>query len=230
MKYTSAVLAGASGSLGGAVYSHNRFGQYIRTRAIPTNPQTPFQSQVRSTFGDLATAWNTLLSPAQRAAWGLYAAQVPVINSLGASVYLTGLNWYVAINSLQVRATEASIDLAPSVYNRTGLPFPPAAITITAATDLVNVSYDNAAEWAIDTLGLLHVFVSRPTSPTINFFRGPYRFAGVINGDTAVPPTSPTTVPAPFGFIAGQLGHVKLVAQAADGRTSPPLYLPAVAV
>jgi len=95
-----------SGSVNGVTSSRNRFGQYRRTKAIPVNPQTTRQTQVRDTFGDLASQWGTL-TPTQRASWETCALEFPKVDSLGQAIVLSGFNMFVRANSALVDIGEA---------------------------------------------------------------------------------------------------------------------------
>ena len=57
-----------SGSYQGITSSRNRFGQYVRTRAMPVQPRTTFQLNQRARLSTNAAAWRAL-SDAQRAGW-----------------------------------------------------------------------------------------------------------------------------------------------------------------
>lgn len=62
--------------------------------------------------------------------------------------------------------------------------------------------------------------VSRPMNASINFFKGPYRIAGKVQGDSVAPPVSPEAVAAPFAFVAGQQLALEIKVSRADGRLS----------
>lgn len=62
------MMTDASGKLGGHVFAKNRGGSYVRTKGIPTNPQTAAQSTVRSQFAAVSSAWSGL-TDAQRATY-----------------------------------------------------------------------------------------------------------------------------------------------------------------
>src|SRR5438876_743295 len=86
-----------SGSVAGGVSSRNRFGQYRRTRAIPVQPRSGSVMAQRASLADLSAAWRGL-SDAQRLAWRALADSVPLHNSLGATITLTGHQMFVRVN------------------------------------------------------------------------------------------------------------------------------------
>lgn len=227
MLFTSPVVAGASGSIGGATYSRNRFGQYIRNRAVPVNPSSSFQQVVRNALSQLVTRWTETLTQAQRDAWDVYGQNVPVVNALGASINLTGQNWYIGNNIPRLQAAIGVVDSAPTIFDRGTFEIP--VITINATADTIAVDFDNVAPPYNETGAGLLVFVSRPVNPSVNFFKGPYRFAGIILGNTTTPPSSPATFPLPFPVAAGNKVGVRVKAVRADGRASSDFPLSAVA-
>lgn len=217
MLYKSTVIAAGSGSIAGATFSHGRFGQYIRARTIPVNSNTEFQQEVRNTFSTYASRWTSVLTAAQRSGWETYAANVPVVGPLGDARNLTGLNWYVACNTLRAQAGLATVDDAPAIFSQDT--FTPVTITISEATQVITVSYTNTDGWANEVGGSLIYSASRPFSPSINFFAGPYRFSNNQNGG-AVPPVSPDTGPVPFAVQEGQKVGLFVRSVRADGRIS----------
>lgn len=205
----------ASGSMGGTTASHNRYGAYIRTRAIPTNPQTALQAAVRGTFANLSSRWPAL-TQVQREAWELYAQSVPRYDSLGRAVFIPGQTMYIACNSVRVQAGAAIIDTGPTTL--TTLPLTPPTITITAG-DAISVAFSAADEWTTPTGGGLSLFVTPAKSPAVNFCKGPYRYAGTIDS-AATSPTSPQTIPTPFVYTEGARVFYRMVAFDSIGRIS----------
>lgn len=227
MKFTSALMTAASGSLKGIVASHNRGGAYLRGRVVPTNPNSSFQQTMRNALSTLQTRFLTTVTAAQRLAWSTYAQNTPVTNKLGASVLLTANQWYVACNSLRLQAGIAVVDAGPVTFGLPTLTLP--VPTIVAAGTTVSVAYTNTDSWAGEVGGELLVFASRAQNATINFFKGPYRFAGKVNG-AATPPTSPAviTLPFPIGPVTSKM-FFRFVALRADGRKSIDLFSTATA-
>jgi hypothetical protein len=217
MKFTSQIIAAASGSVGGCTYSRNRFGQYIRNRSLPVNTQTAFQQAVRNAFQQLASRWTSILTQTQRDTWDIYAANVPVIDPLGNSQNLSGINWYIAANSLRLQAATAIVDDASPIFSQADLQITSASVN--SGTQLITTTYPAGQDWAAAVDGGLLVYGSRPFSPSINFFKGPYRFAEFIQG-AAVPPASPQTSPLPFVVVSGQKVGIAYRVILPDGRFS----------
>ena len=219
--FKSHIVASASGSVGGVTYSRNRFGMYIRSRSMPVNPNTSRQQAVRSVMTEVVEYWNSILTAAQRAAWDTYAANVPVINKLGDTVRLTGFNmWVRSMTALQQGGLDIVAD-GPVVFS-----LPETDDSLAVATDVPNqeidVSFDNTKAWANEDGGALLIKMGLPKLVTRNFFNGPWRYAGVVEGDGVTPPTSPAAIAVPFPVAVGQKLWIEARIARADGRLSAP--------
>lgn len=218
MLFDSPLISRGSGSVGGLTFSRNRSGNYIRARTNPVNPNTPQQQAVRSAVADLSNLWINTLTQADRDKWEDYAANVPVTNPLGASIFLTGINQYVRSNVPRIQAGLARLDVAPSIFDIGS--FTAVGTVAAASGNQVAVSFTDTDDWATATGGAMLVWIARPVSETINFFKGPYRFAGSILGDDTTPPTSPAVITSDFAFEAGQKIFTRIRVTQADGRLS----------
>jgi len=228
MKFKSQVYTQASGSVGGLCYSHNRGGMYTRSRAIPTNPGSPQQVAIRGFVATLTSLWNNVLTPTQRTAWDTYAEAVPLLNALGEPINVGGLAMYVRSNVPRLQAALDRVDDGPSVFNLGEFTNPTWA-NVDATGGDGELGYDNSDEWADETGSAMLILVSRGQNPAVNYFKGPYRFAGLVAGLTGTPPTSPETITLPFAVIAGQSVFAQVRVTRADGRLSLPFRLGAVA-
>lgn len=218
MKVRFSILASASGSLGGIVASHNRGGQYLRARVVPTNPSSGPQVEMRTIFGNLASAWQTITA-AQREAWTTYAINVPITDSMGDPLTLTGQQMYVRCNSARVQAGLARVDDGPVIFSLDSLS--PVAITPSAAADGYSIVFESTDAWPDEDEAALLVFGSRELAETINFFKGPYRVQGLIAGDATTAPTSPdTSITSVFGLTEGNVVYNRVLSVRADGRIS----------
>jgi hypothetical protein len=213
------IMTQLSGSLGGIVGSHNAGGLYLRARSIPVNPNTSYQQAVRSFMAALATRWQDTLTAAQRAAWNVFASNMPVINRLGDTIYLTGLNHFVRGNLPRLLGAGSQIDDGPTTYVMPTFTSP--VVTYSEATQQASVAFDNTDAWANEDAAFMFVFISRPVAPTINYFKGPYRYAGKISGNGTTPPTSPATIAVPFAVTQGQKVFTRAIVSRVDGRLSP---------
>ncbi len=206
-----------SGSLGGSVYSHNRFGQYIRSRSTPVNPNTDRQVAVRNAVRSLTIAWQNTLTQVQRDAWETYASNVTWSNKFGDSVNLTGLNHYVRSNTPRLQFGFARVDAAPTVFN---LATAELALSVTAseATQKISAAFDDTAVWATEAGAFQFFYAGLPQNGGIAFFGGPYRsYTRVLGADPAV---SPIVSDTPFPFAEGNRIWVRTRISRADGRLS----------
>jgi len=210
-----------SGSIAGNVFARNRYGNYVRARTVPTNPNTTGQQEVRAAIAWLVEHWSSTLTPPQRTAWNLYAASVPMLNRLGEVVHLTGFNHFCRSNAIRKRHADTVIVAGPTVFE---IPEhdPLFAFTASEATQDLEVAYDDTEEWCDLDDAHLYIFVGKPMNPQRNFFAGPWRFGDAVDGAVAVPPTSPATVASPFAITEGQALWCYARIATADGRISEP--------
>jgi len=119
------IVAQASGSVGGTVFSHNRFGAYIRNRSIPVQPESTPQINRRNYLGAASANWSTL-SPTNRMAWKVWAENNPITDNLGDKRVMDGHQAYTRL-STRLRAIPWVSGNTPPV-----LPAPAALKTCTA--------------------------------------------------------------------------------------------------
>jgi hypothetical protein len=190
---------------------------YTRGRSIPTNPKTAAQQAVRNGLQLTSSQWSNTLSAAQRNAWATYAANVPLVDSLGESRNVSGNAQYNRSNVIRLQAGLAVVSAGPTNYTLATLTNP--TVSGVASTGVISVTFTNTDPWATASGGALLIYTSRPQSVGITFFKGPYQYAGRVNGAVS-PPTSPGTVTSPFALTAGQKVFVRVLATNADGRLS----------
>jgi len=220
VKYKSALVTEASGSIGGLTASHNRGGQYMRARAIPVNSNTLQQQAVRSLMASLSAAWGSVLTQAQRDGWEAYADQVPLPDALGEPRKGTGLNHFVRCNVGRQQAGIARIVTAPAIFDLGSFTAPVLGV-VDASDGTASLAYTNTDAWAAAVGGYMLVYASQGSPPATGYFKGPYRYAGKVAG-AAVPPTSPYACPLPFAVQTGQKVFVKVNFIQVDGRYSSP--------
>lgn len=221
MKFKGTIIDQASGSVAGLTFSRGIGGQYIRARAMPTNPNSPYQQIVRGFMSQLTSLWNNTLTAVQRAAWDTYAANVTLIDPLGEPINVSGINHYIRSNVPRLQAALARVDDAPTIFNL-GDYTNPDVTNATEAGGTFDVTFDTGDDWVGEDEAAMLVLSSRSKNPTINYFKGPYRFADSIDGDGTTPPTSPATITSPFAINAGTRLFAKMQVTRADGRLSAP--------
>lgn len=206
-----------SGSIGATVYSHNRFGAYIRARSVPVNPNTARQVAARNATRSISIAWQNTLTQDQRDAWNVYAANVSWTNKLGDTVNLTGLNHYLRSNSIRVQNGIARVDAAPVIFTLATAELA-LAVTASEATQDLTIDGDPGAAWIGEADAWQFYSMGIPQSGGIGFFGGPYRQIRAVPG--AGPPPFPQVIPAAFPFAEGQRLWVRSRIARGDGRLS----------
>ncbi len=210
-----------SGSIAGDTFARNRYGNYVRARTKPINPNTALQQTVRGAMASLTTRWGQTLSAAQRTAWNLYASNVAMKNRLGEVINLTGFNHYIRSNMPLLQNAKTPIDDGPTLFE---LPSkdPTLSIALSEATQAFTVTFDDTLAWGGEDNAYLFMLGGQPQNAQRNFFAGPYQNLEPFPGDTAIPLTSPMVVAS--SYAVAELQHVWLQARIAraDGRLSEP--------
>ncbi len=147
-----------SGSQAGTTSSHNRFGQYTRTRAIPVNPRSTQQGAVRARLSANSAAWRALTA-LQRTGWSDLAVSMNRSDALGQSYNLTGFLAFVSVNNNLDAAGDATITAAPALVTPSTIVT--AVITLTAAA-----------------LSIAYTVTPLPTGARLFSYAGPQRSAG----------------------------------------------------
>jgi len=212
-----------SGSLAGNTYARNRYGNYVRARTKPINPNTARQTDCRAALSFLTTYWAQTLTDAQRVGWNLYGASVAMKNRLGEAVFLTGFNHFIRSNAILKRSARDLVAAPPVIFE---LPEtdPTFAIAFTQTDNMGTFTYDDTAAWANENDGWINIFLGTPQNPQRNFFAGPWRLWVAAAGNLAVPPVSPGNGSGPFVVSTGQRVWAYARITRADGRTSVPFY------
>ena len=221
MLFKSQLISQGSGSLNGIVFSHNRFGSYMRNRSIPVNPSSQRQQDVRAAFTSLAADWSEVLTQAQRDAWILYGQSVEVINRIGDPINLTGINMFIRSNTVLLQLGLPQVNDGPTEFSLPSVD-PTVVATVSEATQLISVVFDDTLAWVTEDDAALAVLMASPKGPGVKFIDGPMRFAGSILGDLALPPTSPATIAVPFAMAETQNSQIQARIIRADGRVSSP--------
>lgn len=212
-----------SGSIAGSVYARNRFGNYVRPRTKPVNPQSPRQSAARVIMMYLAEAWReSPLTDVIRAAWQTYADSVNWNNRLGEQVTLTGFNMFVrgnaaALNIGEDMKVDAPVDL--------GLPAgdPNFVVSnVSEATQTFDAAFDDTMDWCTEDDAFLIIHQGKPVSASHNFFGGPFRRCAFLGGIDPGGIASPSLALPNIGFpiLEGQKIWWEAAILRADGRIS----------
>ena len=218
VKYGGGIIQ-MSGSLAGNTHARNRYGNYIRARTKPINPNTGKQQVVRGLLATLTAVWSQTLTDAQRIAWNLYASSVAMKNKLGETVHLSGFNHYLRSNVALMQAGGARVDAGPTTFELPGKDSTFAIAASEAAQELA-CTFDDTAEWCDEDAAHLIVYQGQPQNPQRNFFDGPWRIIGSVDGDSGTAPTSTEAIAGAFVFTELQRQWAYARIARADGRLS----------
>jgi len=218
VKYGAGIIQMA-GSVAGSTYARNRYGNYVRARTVPTNPNTSYQQKVRTSMSMLTSRWSQTLTAIQRTAWNLYASNVVMKNRLGEACYLSGFNHFIRSNMILAQSDFSLVDDGPVIFE---LPAQDPTLDILASEidNEIEVVFDNTMDWANETGAYLIGFQGMPQNAQRNFFAGPWRLIGNVPGDDITPPSSPIAVTPVFPISAGQKQWAYARIIRADGRLS----------
>lgn len=175
----------SSGSYQNLTFSRNRFGQYVRGRSVPVNPNTSFQVAVRTRMALNSAAWRSLTA-LQRTGWADLGAQISRTDSLGQTYTLNGFEAYCSVNNNRLAAGDSVLSDAP-LYT-----VPSALVSITPT--LTSAAFS-----------LAYTVTPLPAATRIFWYCGPQRTAGrTFEGDmrlinvTAAAAASPTNILAAY--------------------------------
>ena len=218
IKYGGGIIQ-MSGSIAGNTYARNRYGNYARARTKPTNPNTDKQQVIRSIMAYLTEKWSTGLTAAQRAAWETYADNVSMLNRLGETVQLSGMNHFIRSNSYRRHFATNWVAAGPVIFE---LPTKDATMTVTVseATQQFTLTFDDGLDWCSEDSAFLGVYMGVPQNAQRNFFAGPYQKNWCYWGASGVPITSPQIGDVQFAVSEGQHLWFRFRISRADGRLS----------
>jgi len=174
-----------SGSYQGITSSRNRFGQYVRTRAMPVQPRTTFQLNQRARMTTNAAAWRAL-TDAQRAGWNALGLMISRTDSLGQSYTLNGFGAYCSVNNNNLDAGNAAVSDAPAITT-------PADLT-SATITLTNAAFSVAYTATPLAAGVRLFIRCSPQQSAGRKFNGDYRLIAV----TAAAAASPANILAAY--------------------------------
>lgn len=170
----------ARGKINGIVYSKNKSGSYTRRKVSGANPNTSYQSAVRTNFAVLSQYWGTTLTEPQRAAWRAYAATYPRQDVFGNSIQISGMNMFISLNQVLLQ-TGGSIAVLPPASN--------VVTPMQFDTSSINVSYPSTLEFNQtgdngDPDSKFYIFATAPTPPGRQPEMNKFRYIATIPSHT----------------------------------------------
>lgn len=208
-----------SGSYQGITSSRNRYGQYVRTRATPVNPNSTFQGTVRARMSANAAAWRDLTS-IQREGWATLGLSMTRTDAIGQTYDLTGFQAFCSVNNNNLAAGNAVVDDAPALTTPDAIVT--SAITLTAAS--FSIAYTPTP---LDTGERLFAFAS-PQRSAGRSFEADFRLIQVGGAAGASPLSIFTAYEARFGTpVVGNKIFLSLI-RYSGGFLSGPLLTSAI--
>jgi hypothetical protein len=178
-----------SGSLRGITAAHNAGGLYFRGRTVPTNPNTARQQDMRSIVGGLTQSWSSTLTEAQRQAWRDYAANVPVVDRLGETMTLSGINWFIKSRASAFQVTNSTLSAtasiggfnAPTTFNTGESVLSVDTFEGDFTTPPGTLDIAGTFNGVAPTDGVVAVFIAPPQTAGTRYYKGPYQLATVVD-------------------------------------------------
>jgi len=102
------------GSIGGNTMSRTKGGSAARTRAKPTNKNSPAQAKAKRRLSEASAGWRALTDE-QRQAWKIDAEMYPRVGVCGQPLQLTGQQHFVKVQATLGLYGEPSTDVPPEV-------------------------------------------------------------------------------------------------------------------
>lgn len=204
-----------SGSVGGATWSHNRFGYYVRQKVKPVLVSSAETSRQRTLFQSITSDWQGL-STANQNAWKSWSQNNPVMDTMGNSQILTGHQAYMRLNLVSRRNGPTTLTLPPVIAG------PNPLLTCSATGSIgagISVIFTPAALAATEYLQVRAALVNSAGIKTVNSL---YKLIWYGVAATASPIDITDSVTYRFGSPAvGQVLHLACsVADAATGLVS----------
>lgn len=218
------LAAAVSGKIGGTVFSRNRGGAYLRTWAMPANPQTSFQTNIRTILSQLSSDWRTL-TDAQRMQWAVWASQNPITNAIGERTILSGHQAFVQINHRVLQSGGTQLDV-PALASA-----PDALLTLSVAAaagaSTVGLTFTATPLGAGCKLWILAAKVDSAGIKNVNNL---FRLVGLSAAAQASPFAAGTMIETRCGeLVENQIVHVRAcVVDTASGLLSLPIEASAI--
>lgn len=172
IKY-SALVQEMRNKLNGSVLSKNRYGNYVRNKTTPVNPQTAFQQNVRSMLSAVSQAWATITAGARQAFLNL-AQNHPYTDIFGDQKYLDGKAMFSKLNMNLVSIGQPMLTDAP-VFGEMDY------VSLDALSASLATGLEITANVETVPAGFTLVAEATPPLPaTINFVKNRYRRIGDV--------------------------------------------------
>lgn len=195
----NSLLADVRGRLGSVVFSSNAAGFHCRVLKAPAASVSVLQNAQRTRFSQLISAWN-LLTPAERALWTTYAAQVDNVRYdwFGDPYYPNARAQFISINTARLLNGDTITATAPTGSVPSPLP------SMSGGVDPSGVSFTSYVDHmaAFDaSITYVHVSVSITNSPGRGTPILPFRFVLIRPTASVWPVEIDTELKAIYGYV-----------------------------
>lgn len=216
------LISQRSGSIGSSTYGHNQYGPWERARTTPLDPATALQAVIRGAIATLTARWATLLTPEQRGSWDLYSLVVSRPGRLGRRNNAGGLPHYIRANVPRIQANLVRypvVDTAPKLQDLGDFgAIGPAYLDYVENSLLYH--FNDSDTWTTVPWSGMLCWISEPTLQTVNFFKGPYRYAGIRTAPIPRHVISPARFIIDTTFVSGDRLHFRTRVTRNDARLS----------
>jgi len=213
-----AVVGAASGSVGSHVFSHNRYGPYLRNRVKPTLSTTSYAQAIKSLLATASAQWG-VLTTSEKLGWESWAQENPITDALGDKRILTGHAAYVQLNTRLAHIGATPINDHPILAPPNGLLT--ASLTYDIGPGATGITYTATPIGANEKL---YMWGCRITSAGIKYIANQLRQFGESAAAQVSPFDFQTLFEARFGApLTGEFIHLRTaVVDTTTGLTSVP--------
>ncbi len=204
------LVAGLTGKAGNTVFVHQRDGTVtVRSYTTPRNPKTAAQEVVRANTRKASAAFNAL-SPAQYAAWQVYARSLTTTNPQ------TGLAQTPRAHLLYIHLAAKLLQAVPSATLPTVPPtqeFVGDGIRVSAAAVTGNITFTASASNAANVVTelLLQPLKSAHRTPVLRSYRPAAFFSFAAKGLSKTVPTAAGWVACAVRFVHTGTGQASSI-------------------
>ena len=216
---TGSLAGNIRGSVGADTFSQNRYGTYIRKRAIPTVVNTHYTQKIRSAFAACSMMWQSLTQN-QRNMWSTWADNNPVRDNFGELQKLSGNVAFIKLNT-------------KLLYNDFDPILEPPQKSAPIAIETIAISEMSATEFKINTEPkvlaeneqlVIDAYLS--DVPSLNFYKNRLRQIACLKKEDTMPIDIKPYVENKFGtMVKGQTLYLRAyVLDKESGQISIPYY------
>lgn len=199
------------GSVSGSTFQQGKYGQVIRNRTVPVNPNSTGQASVREAMSLASSAWGQILTAEERAAWDDYAAKTTLPNKFGDNIHVSGRNMFIRSAVPAVLAGVAIQTVSPATPDIALNKLITVTMSEADGIELTGVSP------TMTTGQLVQLSLSVPLNPTNNYYKGPFKTGLYIDDST----TFPVMLKAPgSNLVEGQRYFIRHRTSDANGKVS----------